>query len=416
MNLFRIKDEIAEKLENSTTEELRKIEESGASKKSSHYRTVEEDTDFCGRLILNITDSCNLACTYCYAKEGTYASDKRWVYMTLDTVRASIRRVLDIFPKGIGMIQFFGGEPLVNREVLRASVLWMEEFFSLKALPMPVLTMVTNGTLIDDEDIDFFNAHFDSLTISLDGEKEINDRQRIYSNRSDSVYDKVVEVIHRMKEKDRKFFLAIEGTINDFHIEAFKRSARNKTYEDLSALPIDQIHISPVIDSEREDAHAIDPYRLFFEDWVEHEFEKNKHNIRLKSIVHIMNAAKDNLVYGNGCGASRTDLAVSVEGDMYPCFMFIGEETFKIGNISDDIENLKENHEKIRRRIADSEENETCQSCWMKPLCAKTYGHCIGARYFTSRNIHQPVERFCRISEGVIETSLACAEKAWSIK
>lgn len=417
MHLFKVSGEMNDVLDGYTPEQLDVFEKEANKADTQVFETMEEENKgLCERLILNITDACNLACTYCYADEGSYGIDTRQVYMALETLKEGITKVLEMYPAGIGMIQFFGGEPLINRKVLQESVLWMETFFKQRQLEMPILTMVTNGTLVTDEDISFFNRYFASITISIDGEKEINDQQRIYRDSEESVYDRVKEVVLRMKEKDRQFYLALEGTIDDCHIENFKKQGTNSTYHDLNAFPVDRIHISPVIDSKKEDDPAkCKDYSDFFGDWVDNEFRKNKHNIRLKNIVHIMEAAKENIVYGNGCGASKTDLAISVDGDLYPCFMFIGADAYKIGNVKEPIEDLKNRHDQIRHEISLAENNTRCNACWLKPLCAKTHGHCIGARYLTSSDINQPVERFCKISERVVETSLANAENEWSV-
>ena len=415
MNLFKVNGELKQELESTSKEDLYKWEREWNKSMSNSFKEKDYNKKACGRLILNISDACNLGCKYCYAEEGSYGIESSQTRMSIDILKESILKVLDLFPEGILMIQFFGGEPLVNKEVLQEGILWLEDLCKKRNFVKPILTMVTNGTLIGEKEIDFFNEHFDSITISLDGEKDINDRQRIFKNSQDSVYDKVSEVIHKMKAKNRKFFLALEGTINDFHIDKFQELGFNSTYKDLSQLPVDQIHISPVIDSVEEDTELrCNGYSEFFQDWVENEFRHNKTNIRLKNIVHIMKAAKEKTFYGNGCGASQTDLAISVAGDLYPCFMFIGVEDFKAGHISEDSSVLREKLETIRHNLAQSEDNPTCSECWVKPLCAKTHGHCIGARYFTSQNIHEPVDRFCQISKSVLETSLALAEKEWS--
>ena len=87
--------------------------------------------------------------------------------------------------------------------------------------------------------------------------------------------------------------------------------------------------------------------------------------------------------------------------------MFIGNEEFKIGNINDSIEKISERNRIIRQYLVQANNNETCNQCWVKPICGKSYGHCIGARYLVNCNISKPVEDFCNISKGVLETSFA---------
>jgi len=193
---------------------------------------------------------CNLSCRYCYADEGSYGNESTRKNMSLETLQNTIKNILDIFPNGIKYIQFFGGEPLINKSFMLNCIPIINGIYESKKLTLPLYTIVTNGTLINDEYIELFNNYFESVTISLDGERNINDHNRIYSDSEESVFDNVTESIKAMKE--RSFYLGTEGTITRLHIQNFKENNQIKSYETLSTLDLDYIHIAPMIDSKNE--------------------------------------------------------------------------------------------------------------------------------------------------------------------
>ncbi len=247
MKLFTIGKEEAKQLEEADEPTLRHIERS-LQQPTDPITRVETDKEKCERLILNLADMCNLGCKYCYAGEGSYGQEETaQKRMSFDTVKSVFQRTVKLYPKGVGTVQFFGGEPLLNKEVLRQGVLYMNEYCENHGIKPPLYTCVTNGTLIDDADIDFFNTYFASVTISLDGEKEMNDLRRVFKGSDHSVYDRVVDTIHRMEARGRQFYLALEATISDGHIERFLQEKHSASFDALHNLPCDVIHISPEI-------------------------------------------------------------------------------------------------------------------------------------------------------------------------
>lgn len=367
------------------------------------YTLVENDLEVCNRLVLNLTDQCNLACKYCYAEGGDYGQNNPCAKMNCATLEKAVKMAFALFPKGIRQIQFFGGEPLVNKKVLKYAIEYIKRMANDRCLESPIFTMVTNGILIDEDMIDLFNQEFTSVTISVDGSKEVNDSMRVFWGGEGSVFDTVSEVIQKIHQSEKKFYLCIEGTIHDAHIREFEETKDIQSYYALKELEPDIIHISPMISNDTLDVR----YKDFFREWVIKEIDDGIDNVKTKSVASLLYAAKERKVYGNGCGAVYTDLAIDVIGNIYPCFMFIGSEVFKIGHVDDSVSELFVNNGKIRKMLSNANENETCNRCWVKPMCSKSYGHCIGARYLATKSIEKPKSEFCDISKCVLETAFA---------
>lgn len=275
--------------------------------------------------------------------------------------------------------------------------------------------MVTNGTLINDDYIEFFNEYLASITISLDGSKLVNDKNRIFKGNNESVYDIVVKNIERMNEIGRKFYLAIEGTINAIHIDEFKKTNSMDSLKALKDLNVDVVHVSPLISSNdnkynlcSDEIRFLNKYDKsditeFFDKWIDEEFKTGINKTRLRTLASILLATKKQEHFGNGCGATNSDIASDVNGVLYPCFMFIGADEFSLGYATDDLINQKERLFEVRNKLLQANENDTCNKCWTKPICAKSYGHCIGSRYLTNKKVDQPVELMCDISKNILE-------------
>lgn len=374
-------------------------------------KVIKSDNNLCNRLILNLSELCNLGCKYCYAKEGGYGQEIRVQNMSMDTMKQVVTKTLELYPAGIYQIQFFGGEPMLNKEVMYRGVKWITDYFDEKNLKRPLFTMVTNGTLISDEDIELFNKYFNSITISLDGSKSVNDDKRRFKNGKDSVFDRVITVIENINRTKRNFYLCIEGTIHQGQIKEYKEKKEMVSFHALHNLNVDIVHISPQINSSESSQEIRNEFNHFFEKWVEEEFKNGVENIKTRVVADILYASKEKKSFGNGCGATCTDIASDVYGNLYPCFMFIGALEYKIGSVKDEICDLKNINSAVRDKLKEANDNSKCINCWVKPICMKSYGHCIGARYLACGDIKKPQDEICDISRTVLESTFALADQ-----
>lgn len=411
MKIFRLPQKMNRLLNGKTKDELGIIEKELCLEDSNDYRELKinkENEKYCKRLVLNVTNACNLACKYCYAEEGKYASEQKVSMMSIDVLKMAVELACDIYSDGIRMIQFFGGEPLLNRKLMLNCIPEIKQIFEGRNIKEPIYTVVTNGTLIDDEYIELFNRYFESITISLDGYKDINDSNRCYAENNDSVYDIIMETMEKINREKRNFYVAVEATITKNHIDDFKKTGRVSTLELLQNLDIDASQHGPLIDkktissslanSDEEDVIK------YFEEWIKQEFSSGNDKVRCRTIANIIDMYKKGKIYSNGCGATQTDLAIDVTGDIYPCFMFIGLDEFCLGNVKRfNIREYNKTRAAILNIFNEANSNEKCNECWIKGMCEKTYGHCIGARYLQNGDIKLPIDLACNISKSVLE-------------
>lgn len=411
LKFFRIPDKFNEKLDN--TKNLDEFADELYINTSDEVFTVHEtDADLCNRLVLNMTNKCNLACKYCYAEGGDYGQENHNSFMSLEVMKKTINIVFSMYSKGIRQIQFFGGEPLLNKSVLIAAIDYIKKKAEDKNVDKPIFTIVTNGLLIDDDMIALFNREFESITISLDGSKRVNDKMRVMRIGSESVFEKVSKIVEKIHNSEKNYYLCMEGTIHDEHINEFLEGGDIPSYHAMKELAPDIMHISPMITKGNLSSKYVD----FFKKWSSLEVNSGINNIKTKSIASLLYFTKEKEVFGNGCGAVYTDIAIDVDGSIYPCFMFIGNEQFKIGDYNDNIEKIIESNGKVRRSLSNANDNEVCNKCWVKPICNKSYGHCIGARYLANGDVSKPIKDFCDISKGTLEASFAETFEAYGKK
>lgn len=198
----------------------------------------------CERFVLVISQDCNLACKYCYAQQGSYGENHSKL-MDFETFKQSIKFLLSKFPKGINKLQFFGGEPLLNVDLIEKGCEWVTEYFNELNIEIPMFSIVTNGTIINDKIINLFNKYSMNVTISLDGNKEVNDINRVFKTINKSVFEEVKKNIELLNEK-RKFSLCIEMTIDKANIEQFIENGENVLdIEEIHALKPEVIHLVP---------------------------------------------------------------------------------------------------------------------------------------------------------------------------
>lgn len=413
LSIYRLPYDINEKLDKLTPEEISLYENKIKSKSRETFQIQENyDGRICKRLVLVLSNFCNLACKYCYAQGGNYNKDNI-NNMSLDILKQTIKNILDIYPDGIEYIQFFGGEPLLNTNVMIEGIKFINSYFEKKHINLPKYTIVTNGTLIDDDIIDVFDKYFSSVTISLDGEKSINDINRVFKldlNRNDSVYDKVVEKINIINSKKRNFSLCLEVTVTPDHIRKFLTDNSINSINCLRNLNVDVFQISPVFHKENRN-FQFDDYKVvrnFFDKWVidSYAYIKND-NGRYLNLGNILKAFAKKCYIGNNCGAILSDLAIDTNGDIYPCFMFIGYEDFKLTNSKNFNRDEYINRRKyIKELLMKANDNEKCNNCWANKLCADSYGHCIGSRYLMNGKINEPIDLACEIGKTVIERTI----------
>ncbi len=349
-------------------------------------------------LCLHIAHDCNLKCKYCFAEEGEYHGKR-----SLMSVEVG-KKAIDFLIQNSGSrknleIDFFGGEPLMNFSVVKEIVEYgrsIEKDYNKNFR----FTMTTNGLLLSEGVEAYINEHMHNAVLSIDGRKEVNDYMRVKPGNRGS-YDDIVPKFKRMAENRNQMDYYVRGTFTRNNLDF------SKDVLHLADLGFKQISVEPVVTDENE------PYAIQKEDLpiIFKEYEKlaieminrKKNNNNNFNFFHFMidltggPCAYKRLV---GCGSGTEYLAVTPEGDLYPCHQFVGQDEFNMGTVFKGVTNfdIRKDFEKINVYS-----KPTCKSCWAKFYCS---GGCAA----NSNNIHNdlitPYDIGCEMQKKRTECSI----------
>ncbi len=355
-------------------------------------------------LCLHVSHDCNLRCEYCFASEGDYNSGRK-----LMEKEVAIKAVDYLVANSQGRhkieIDFFGGEPLMNFDVVEAVVKYGRKI-EKEINKRFYFTITTNGTLLNKQRIEFINEYMDNVVISIDGRKEVHDETRHDCNGKGS-YEKIVPLAKELVAGRNGKSYFVRGTF----------TAKNKDFSNdvmhLAELGFKEISVEPVVGSGND---------LYFKDADTHDILKEYENLALKYIDRLKSDNKFRFYHFNinledgpcllkritACGAGYEYLAVSPEGKLYPCHQFVGQDEFMVGDIYSGISN---NELCKEFQVNTVFEKEKCRECWAKLFCS---GGCHASAFFTNGNIKEPNETSCILQKKRIECAIMI--KAWQLQ
>ena len=403
MTFYTIPNKIGEKI--SALEDDAKsaiLENVLASKRTGSCVVTEEpNRKKCKRLILLLAQKCNLACRYCYGESGTYG-DKCGNIMSAGTARNAIDRMVKKSPDGIGLIQFFGGEPLLNYKVIEDICEYCIELTNNgKLKECPKFVIVTNGTIMNEAIRDLFNKYNISVTISLDGPEKVNDRQRVYAGSDSSVYKKIMETIDFLNE-DRNFLLSVEITMTQYFID-LPDQEKCTFFDYLICKCIDSVHVVPVITPNNTDLYIKDDEKLkscmdLITDYSFNSITTNNPLLLVK-IGDFFSIIKSKVEKQHFCSAGISNFAIDTQGDIYGCFMFINSERkMCMGNVNNADEDTFE-WDNIRKEFEEATINscEECKDCHLRGLCS----NCVAASYLQYGKLNKPIPQQCTVQHAM---------------
>ncbi len=329
-------------------------------------------------LCLHIAHTCNLDCSYCFASQGKYHGER--ALMSLEAGK----RALDFLIERSGTrrnleVDFFGGEPLMNFEVVKELVAYarVREKECGKNFRF---TLTTNGMLIDDDVIDFANRECSNVVLSLDGRKEIHDRFRV-DHAGRGSFDTIVPKFQKLVEaRDGKNYY-MRGTFTHANPDFLK------DIEVMLSLGFRELSMEPVV------CAPDDPSALTEEDLpiVMEQYEKlaelmlkcHREGNPFTCYHYMIDLSGGPWIYKriSGCGSVTEYMAVTPWGDLYPCHQFVGEEKFKLGNVFDGVDNHEIQGEFETCNVYARPE---CADCWAKLYCS---GGCAANAYHATGSV-----------------------------
>ncbi|MBR5712057.1 MAG: thioether cross-link-forming SCIFF peptide maturase [Lachnospiraceae bacterium] len=349
-------------------------------------------------LCLHVAHTCNLNCTYCFASQGRFHGDR--ALMSFETGK----RAIDFLVEHSGTrrnleVDFFGGEPLMNWEVVKQIVAYARSIEQEKKKNFR-FTLTTNGMLIDDEVIDFANREMHNVVLSLDGRREIHDRfRKDYAGRGS--YDVIVPKFQKLVEARGGKNYYMRGTFTHANPDFLKdiETMLDLGFTELSMEPVVCAPGDPMALTEEDLPIVCEQYEKLAELMIRRAEEG-----RPFTFYHYMLDLEDGpCIYKriSGCGSGTEYMAVTPWGDLYPCHQFVGEEKFRLGDIWNGVSNTATQDEFAACNVYAREE---CRDCWARLYCA---GGCAANAYHATGSVRGVYAYGCDLFKKRLECAIA---------
>ena len=348
-------------------------------------------------LCLHVAHTCNLNCSYCFASQGKYHGDR--AVMSLDVGK----RALDFLIENSGSrtnleVDFFGGEPLMNFDVVKELVAYAR-VREKQAQKNFRFTLTTNGMMIDDDVIDFANREMSNVVLSLDGRKEVHDRYRVdYAGKGS--WEQIVPKFQKLVEARGGKNYYMRGTFTH---------ANPDFLEDIKVmldLGFNELSMEPVVCSE-DDPSALTTEDLpivleQYEKLAELMLERHRAGKPFTFYHYMIDLKGGPCIYKriSGCGSGTEYMAVTPWGDLYPCHQFVGEEKFKLGNIWDGVTNKEAQCDFASCNVYSRPE---CADCWAKLYCS---GGCAANAYHSTGSVRGVYKYGCELFKKRMECAI----------
>ena len=348
-------------------------------------------------LCLHIAHDCNLACKYCFAEEGEYHG--RRALMDYETGK----QALDFLIANSGLrrnleVDFFGGEPLMNWDVVKQLVAYGREQEKIHDKHFR-FTLTTNGVLLNDEVMEFANKEMDNVVLSIDGRKEIHDMMRPFRKGAGS-YDLIVPKFQKLAESRNQNRYYVRGTFTHHNLDF------SKDVLHLADLGFKQISVEPVVAQDTDDyALREEDLPILFEEYdnLAAEMVRRKKEGNDFNFFHFMIDLEGGPCVAkrlSGCGSGTEYLAVTPWGDLYPCHQFVGNEKFLMGNVWDGVTATEIRDE---FKCCNVYAKEKCRNCFAKFYCS---GGCAANSYNFHGKITDAYDVGCALEKKRVECAI----------
>ena len=358
----------------------------------------ERSGDVVKALCLHVAHTCNLNCGYCFASQGKYHGDR--ALMSFEVGRRALDFLMDHSGSRRNLeVDFFGGEPLMNWDVVKRLVAYARSVEKERGKNFR-FTLTTNGMLIDDDVIDFANREMSNVVLSLDGRKEINDRTRV-DYAGNGSYDRIVPKFQKL--------VAARGGKNYYMRGTFTHANPDFTkdlFHMVDDLGFTELSMEPVVcapgDPAELTAEDLDTVKEQYELLAKDMLRREREGRPITFYHYMLDLTSGPCVYKriSGCGSGTEYMAVTPWGDLYPCHQFVGEEAYKLGDVWNGVTNTALREE---FRACNAYARPDCADCWAKLYCS---GGCAANAYHATGSIRGVYEAGCELFRKRIECAI----------
>ena len=348
-------------------------------------------------LCLHIAHTCNLNCSYCFASQGKYHGDRAIMSFEVG------KRALDFLIENSGSrhnleVDFFGGEPLMNFDVVKELVAYARKREKETGKNFR-FTLTTNGLLIDDDVIDFANREMSNVVLSLDGRKEVHDRFRV-DYAGNGSWERIVPKFQKLVEARGGKNYYMRGTFTHANPDFLK------DIQVMLDLGFTELSMEPVVcapgDPSELTAEDLPIVLEQYEKLAELMLERHREGRPFTFYHYMIDLKGGPCIYKriSGCGSGTEYMAVTPWGDLYPCHQFVGEERFKLGNVFDGVDNTE-----IQKEFFDCNvyAREECKDCWAKLYCS---GGCAANAYHSTGSVKGVYKYGCELFRKRMECAI----------
>ena len=348
-------------------------------------------------LCLHVAHTCNLNCSYCFASQGKYQGERALMSFEVG------KRAFDFLIENSGSrknleVDFFGGEPLMNWEVVKQLVEYARSI-EKKYNKNFRFTLTTNGLLIDDEVIDFLNKEMSNVVLSLDGRPSINDHfRRDYAGNGS--YEKIVPKFQRLVERRDGKNYYVRGTFTHNNVD-FTNDILHMAelgFKELSMEPVVCPPNDPYALTDDDLPKILEQYELLAKEMI----KRNKEGNGFTFYHYMLDLKHGPCIYKRitGCGSGTEYMAVTPWGELFPCHQFVGDSKYSLGNIYDGISNTKIQDE---FRSCNAYARQECKDCWARLYCS---GGCAANSYHATGSINGVYKYGCELFKKRIECAV----------
>ncbi|MDY4509902.1 MAG: thioether cross-link-forming SCIFF peptide maturase, partial [Candidatus Faecousia sp.] len=348
-------------------------------------------------LCLHVAHTCNLNCSYCFASQGKYHGERAMMSFEVG------KRALDFLIENSGTrknleVDFFGGEPLMNFQVVKDLVAYARSIEQEKGKRFR-FTLTTNGVLVDDEVIQWANKECSNVVLSLDGRKEIHDRFRV-DYAGNGSWEKIVP-------KFQKFVQARGG--KDYYMRGtFTHNNPDflKDIQQMLDLGFTELSMEPVVCAPGDPAELtpedIKIVMQQYEELAQLMLQRDREGRPFTFYHYMIDLTGGPCIYKriSGCGSGTEYMAVTPWGDLYPCHQFVGDPNYKLGNVWDGVTNTALRDE---FKLCNVYARPDCKDCWARLYCA---GGCAANALHATGDIHGTYEYGCKVFRKRMECAL----------
>ena len=353
-------------------------------------------------LCLHVSHDCNIRCKYCFASQGDFKGQR-----TLMSAEVG-KKAIDFLIENSGNrrnleVDFFGGEPLMNFDVVK-EVVDYGRIREKEANKNIRFTMTTNAVLLNEENMNYINENMHNVVLSIDGREEVNDKMR-YTINGQGTYDIIIPKLKRMVELRNHQNYYVRGTFTHHNLD-FSKDVLHLADQGFLNVSVEPVVASPEHDYaiSKEDLPTVfQHYEMLAEEYVKRIKEKRGFNF-----FHFMidlNQGPCVIKRMSGCGAGAEYLAITPEGELYPCHQFVGNTDFRLGSVEDNTID-----QSIYNTFSSAHvyNKEKCVECWAKFYCS---GGCHANAYNFNQDIKIPYEIGCEMEKKRIECALLIQAK-----